>query len=90
MPDYHSPGKHERSFFMRLSFRLTPRSSQNKIHPQADGTFKAQVTSPPVDGAANQALLRLVSDYFDTPISQITIIRGKNSRVKIVEIPDRN
>jgi uncharacterized protein (TIGR00251 family) len=74
---------------MRLSIRLTPRSSHNKIIAQADGTFKAQVTSPPVDGAANQALLRLVSDYFDIPISQIAIIRGKNSRIKTVEIPDR-
>ena len=48
--------------------------------------FLVQLTAAPVDGAANDAVIRALADYFDVPKSQIKIIRGTTSRDKVVEL----
>ncbi len=56
------------------------------IGQMADGTLKVKLTAPPVDGAANEALIELLAEYFDTSKQKIKIVRGMTSKNKIVEI----
>lgn len=52
----------------------------------ADGTLKIKLTAAPVDGAANKALIELLSTHFAVPKSMIRIARGETGRKKVVEI----
>ncbi len=70
---------------MLVSIRVIPRSSKNKLEWDGDG-FKARLTAPPVDGAANDALVALLADQLSLPRRMIRIVRGATSRQKVVEI----
>lgn len=72
---------------MKLAVRVIPRSSKNEIvGTMADGSLKVKLTAAPVDGAANEALIELLSEKFDLPKHCITILRGLKSKNKVVEI----
>ncbi|HWZ20329.1 MAG TPA: DUF167 domain-containing protein [Ktedonobacteraceae bacterium] len=70
---------------MRIHVRVIPRSSKNLIEWEEDG-LKVHVTAPPVDGAANTALVALLAQYLAVPKRDIQIVRGTAGRSKIVEI----
>jgi len=69
-----------------LSIRIQPRSSKNKISRNEDGSFKIWITAPPVDGAANEALVKFLADALSVPKSRIEIVSGHTAREKIVRI----
>lgn len=71
---------------MRISVRVKPRSSRNKVEQLPDGSFCVWLSASPVEGKANEALIKALSDYFDKPKSEITIISGHTSKNKIVEV----
>lgn len=48
--------------------------------------LKVRLTAPPVDGAANEALIALLAEQLDVPKRQVTIVRGSTGRQKTVEI----
>jgi hypothetical protein len=70
---------------MLVSIRVIPRSSKNTLEWDGAG-FKARLTAPPVDGAANEALVALLADQLSLPKRMIRIVRGATSRQKVVEI----
>ncbi|HLI91706.1 MAG TPA: DUF167 domain-containing protein [Ktedonobacteraceae bacterium] len=70
---------------MRISVRVTPRSSHNSIAWE-NGSLRAHLTAPPVEGAANAALIDLLSAQLALPRRCITIVGGARSRQKVVEI----
>lgn len=71
---------------MLVKVYLQPKSSKNEIvGPYRDG-IKVRVTAAPVEGRANEALLRLLAKEFDVAPSSIEIIRGHRSREKIIGI----
>ena len=67
-----------------LSVRLTPRAARERLAPGPDGGLVAHVTAPPVDGAANDALCRLVAKAAGVPPSRVSIARGQRARQKVV------
>jgi uncharacterized protein (TIGR00251 family) len=69
-----------------LSIRIQPRASKNEIIAREGGALKIRLTAPPVDGAANEALVRFLADRVSVPKSQIEIISGHTSRDKIIRI----
>jgi uncharacterized protein (TIGR00251 family) len=72
-----------------LAIRVTPRASRNEIvEILSDGTVKIRLTSPPVEGKANEALLQFLSDVLDVPRSHIEIVAGTTGRYKLVSILD--
>lgn len=71
----------------RINLRVIPRASQNKIDVDANGTYRLHITAAPVDGAANDAVVRALAEYFKVPKSGIKIVRGATSRDKVVELP---
>ena len=70
---------------MRLAVRVLPRSSRNSIEWEQE-TLKVRLTAPPVDGAANEALIALLAERLGLPKRSISIVSGATSRQKIVEI----
>ncbi len=69
-----------------LSIRIQPRASKNEIVRREGGGLKIRLTAPPVDGAANEALIRFLADTFSVPKSQVEIASGHTSRDKVVRI----
>ena len=67
-----------------LAIRLQPRASRTEIGEIAGDEIKVKVTAPPVDSAANEALLRLLSETLDCPKSALLLLRGQTSRHKQV------
>jgi hypothetical protein len=74
------------------TIKVIPRSSKNEVSLAPDGALKVKLTAAPVDGAANTALIEILSDYLTKTLNQkikktdIEIIKGMSSRVKIVRI----
>ena len=72
---------------MKIKIRVLPRSSRNEVVGEmADGTLKVKLTAPPIDGKANEALIKLLADYLDVSKSKIKIVAGATSKNKTVEI----
>jgi uncharacterized protein (TIGR00251 family) len=69
-----------------FAVRIQPRSSKNGVTRMEDGSLKIRLTAPPVDGAANEALVKFLSDTFSVSKSQIEIVSGHTSREKRVKI----
>jgi uncharacterized protein (TIGR00251 family) len=69
-----------------LKVYLQPKSSKNEIvGPYRDG-IKIKVTAPPIEGKANEALVRILSREFGISLSRIEIIKGHHSREKTLRI----
>ena|SRR5882724_13471910 len=69
-----------------LSVKLQPRASANEIAGPLAGELRIKVTAPPVDAAANEALLRLLAEKLDCPRGRVELIRGHTSRHKVVKL----
>ncbi len=69
-----------------FTVRVVPRASKSRIVGEHDGALKIQLVSPPVDGAANAELVKLLSKQFSVPKSDIEIISGQTSKTKMVRI----
>jgi uncharacterized protein (TIGR00251 family) len=69
-----------------ITVRVTPRSSRSEVVGMADGVLRVRLTSPPVDGAANEELVRVLAKAYRVPKSEIVIISGINARTKLVRI----
>ena len=65
---------------------VQPRASRAKLGPMHDGRLKVAVTSPPVDGEANEAVIALFAKALGIPKSAVTIVAGQTSRRKTVKI----
>lgn len=64
--------------------RLTPKASKNEITGLQNGRLKIKVQKPAVEGQANMALIKLLSDYFDSPKTFVHIVSGDKSREKVI------
>lgn len=69
-----------------LSVKLQPRASANAIGEAVGNELRIKVTAPPVDAAANEALLRLLADTLDCPRGRVELVRGNTSRHKVVKL----
>lgn len=69
-----------------LTIKLQPRASKNEINSTTGPELRIRVTAPPVDAAANEALLRLLAATLDCPRRNVELLRGHTSRNKVVKI----
>ena len=69
-----------------LTIRLTPRAARERLAPGPDDGFVAHVTAPPVEGAANEALCRLVAKAAGVPPSRVRVVRGQRGRLKVLRV----
>jgi uncharacterized protein YggU (UPF0235/DUF167 family) len=71
---------------MRIYAKVIPRASQNKVEKISEGDYKIWLTAAPVDGEANNMLIRTLAKYFGVSKGSLKIIGGKTARKKIIEI----
>jgi uncharacterized protein (TIGR00251 family) len=69
-----------------LSVKLQPRASANEIGDALGNELRIKVTAPPVDAAANEALVRLLAQHLDCPRNRVELVRGHASRHKTVKL----
>ena len=69
-----------------LFLKVQPRASANEIAEPLGNELRVKVTAPPVDAAANEALLRLLADWLHCPRSKIELVRGHTSRHKVLKL----
>ncbi|HEX5398895.1 MAG TPA: DUF167 domain-containing protein [Verrucomicrobiae bacterium] len=69
-----------------LAVKLQPRASKNEIGEPLGDELKIKVTAPPVDSAANEALIELLAQKLDCARSRIEMVRGHKSRHKTIKL----
>jgi uncharacterized protein (TIGR00251 family) len=71
---------------VRLRLRIQPRASRNEVAGVAGDAIRLRLTAPPVDGAANEALLRFLAERLEVPRSAVELVAGRTGRTKLVEV----
>ncbi|QQS31976.1 MAG: YggU family protein [Acidobacteriota bacterium] len=71
---------------VRINVRVVPRASRSEVVGMQDGVLRVRIAAPPVDGAANEELIRVLAKHFSTRKSSIEIVSGETSKNKIVRI----
>ena len=69
-----------------LTVRVVPRSSRNQVVGTENGALKIKLTAPPVEGAANAALIEFIAEWLSVRKSAVTIISGDKARHKVVRV----
>jgi len=69
-----------------FSVRVIPRTSRSEIVGEQDGAMKVRLSSPPVDGAANAELIKLLAKKLGIARSAVEIVSGETSRTKRLRI----
>ena len=67
-----------------LNLRIVPRASKNTIQGRHGDALKIRLCAPPVEGAANAALIEFLSDTFSLPRARVQLLAGATSRNKRV------
>jgi uncharacterized protein (TIGR00251 family) len=71
---------------LELLVWVAPRASRPALGPLHGERLRVAVSAPPVDGAANEALRRLIADSLDVPRGAVAIVQGESSRQKTVRV----
>ncbi len=66
--------------------RVAPRASRSRVIGVQDGALKVALTAPPVDGAANDALRKLLAKTLGVSKSDVEIVRGDRARIKLLRV----
>jgi uncharacterized protein (TIGR00251 family) len=69
----------------RISVKVKPRASRNKVEGWEGDALVVRLTSPPVDGAANSSLIKLLSKKTGVARGLIRIVSGEKGRLKVLE-----
>jgi len=71
-----------------IQVKVKPNARTSELEELSDGTWLARVASPPVDGKANEELVKLIAEHFSVRKAQVSIKSGASGRLKRVQITD--
>jgi len=71
---------------VRFGVRVQPRASRSEVCGVHGDALRIRLAAPPVDGAANDALIALLAGELDVPRRAVTIVSGASSRSKLVQV----
>jgi len=69
--------------------RVQPRASRSGVVGEFEGALKVRLAAPPVDGAANEELIRLLAKLFDVSRAAVELISGATNKNKVVRVNGR-
>ncbi len=75
---------------MIVTVRVTARASKSEIVGEHDGALKVRLAAPPVDGQANEELIKLLAKEFGAAKSDVQILSGQTSKTKRLAISNGN
>ncbi len=70
---------------MKVNVKITPNAKKPSI-VEEQGLIKVKVSTPAKEGKANKSLIKMLAEYFSVPKSRVIILKGENSRNKVVNI----
>ena len=76
----------EQSGAVLFDVRVSPRAAREKLLGTHAGALKLSLSAPPVDGAANEALIAMLAAALAVPRAAVSIVRGQHSRNKRVRV----
>ena len=71
-----------------LEVKVKPNARSSSLEQLPDGTWRAQLRSPPVDGKANEELIALVAGRFGCPKASVSVKSGASGRTKLVKVAE--
>jgi uncharacterized protein len=80
------PSVRESNGRVRFSVRVQPRAARSEVVGVHGDALKIRLSSPPVDGAANDELIFFLAEIFAVPRRAVRILAGETSRSKLIEI----
>ena len=72
-----------------LRVKVKPSSRSSSLTQETDGTWRAQLKSPPVDGKANEELVALIATHFKCRKANVVIKSGASGRIKLIRVDTR-
>ena len=82
MPDWY----HSKADSFTLTLHVQPGAKHTTVAGLHGGALKIRLAAPPVEGRANEALLRFIADFFKVPLRDVELKQGGQSRHKRVEV----
>lgn len=79
-----SPFLKEHATGTYIAIKVQPRASKNEIGPALGDELKIKVTAPPVDAAANDAVVELIADTLGCSKGKVQLAKGQTSRHKLI------
>ena len=71
---------------MKISVKVKPQAKEDRIEKIGENEFSILVKAKALKGKANQAVIKILSDYFDMPQSKIILLKGEKSKNKVFSI----
>ncbi len=71
---------------IRFEVRAKPRAKKSRIAGVREGSLEVSVHAPPVDGAANAAIIEALADALGVPKRDVSLVRGDSARAKLFEV----
>ena len=71
---------------LEIRVQVVPRASRSEVVGEHNGVLRVRIAAAPVDGAANEELIRVLAKKFDVPRRAVSIIAGQTSRIKRIRI----
>ena len=71
---------------MKLNVVVKPNARKNAVETREDGSLVVYVSTPPIEGRANERLVEVLAEHFGRPRRDIVIVSGVRSKRKIVEV----
>jgi uncharacterized protein len=69
-----------------LTLHIQPGAKRTEVAGLHGEALKIRLNAPPIEGRANEALLRFIADSFDVPLAKVELVRGAQSRQKVVKV----
>lgn len=66
--------------------QVVPRASRSEVVGEYNGALRIRIAAPPVDGAANEELIRVLAKTFEVPRGAVKLVSGHSSKIKRVSI----
>lgn len=71
-----------------LTLHVQPGAKHSEIAGLHGDALKIRLAAPPIEGRANEALLKFIAEKFDVPLRNVELLRGAQSRHKLVKITE--
>jgi uncharacterized protein (TIGR00251 family) len=71
---------------LRIRLHVQPRASRTEVAGVHGDALRVRVAAPPVEGEANQELLRFLAKKLRLPKSDLQLVHGESGRTKVIEI----
>ena len=81
---------HQTATGVEIDVRVIPRAAKSGVAGERDGRVLVRLSAPPVEGAANQALVELFAVLFERPRRAVRVVSGEKSRTKRVAVDGVN